>query len=43
MHRRNLAGEFFDDIVIENLLSWKSLEPNVPHHPHPRTAGVRGA
>lgn len=24
MNRRNLAGEFFDDIVTEALLSWKS-------------------
>jgi len=28
MNRRNLAGEFFDDIVTEVLLSWKSDEPN---------------
>jgi hypothetical protein len=28
MNRRNLAGEFFDDIVTEALLSWKSPEPN---------------
>jgi hypothetical protein len=28
MNRRNLAGEFFDDIVTESLLSWKSPEPN---------------
>jgi len=28
MNRRNLAGEFFDDIVTEALLSWKSSEPN---------------
>ena len=27
MNRRNLAGEFFDDIVTEALLSWKSPEP----------------
>jgi len=26
MHRRNLAGESFDDIVTEALLSWKSGE-----------------
>jgi hypothetical protein len=28
MNRRNLAGEFFDDIVTDALLSWKSSEPN---------------
>lgn len=28
MNRRNLSGEFFDDIVIEALLSWKYPEPN---------------
>jgi hypothetical protein len=28
MNRRNLAGEFFDDIVTEALLSWKSPEQN---------------
>ena len=28
MHRRNLAGELFDDIVTEALLSWKSGEAN---------------
>jgi len=28
MNRRNLAGEFFDDIVTEALLSWESPEPN---------------
>ena len=28
MNRRNMAGEFFDDIVTEALLSWKSPEPN---------------
>jgi hypothetical protein len=28
MNRRNLAGELFDDIVTEALLSWKSPEPN---------------
>jgi hypothetical protein len=27
MNRRNLAGEFFDDIVTEVLLSWKNLKP----------------
>ena len=34
MNRRNLAGEFFDDIVTEALLSWKSPEPNVSHQRH---------
>ena len=29
MNRRNLAGEFFDDIVTEALLSWKSPEPKI--------------
>jgi hypothetical protein len=28
MNRRNLAGEFFDDIVTEALLAWKSPDPN---------------
>ena len=28
MNRRNLAGEFFDDIVTEALLTWKSDIPN---------------
>ena len=28
MNRRNLAGEFFDDIVTEALLAWKYPEPN---------------
>ena len=28
MNRRNMSGEFFDDIVTEALLSWKSPEPN---------------
>jgi hypothetical protein len=28
MNRRNLAGEFFDDIVTEALLAWKSPNPN---------------
>jgi hypothetical protein len=42
MNRRNLAGEFFDDIVTEALLSWKSPEPNVRDH-LPRKAGTQGA
>jgi hypothetical protein len=29
MYCRNLAGEFFDNIVTEELLSWKSTEPNI--------------
>ena len=29
MNSRNMSGEFFDDIVTEALLSWKSPEPNV--------------
>jgi hypothetical protein len=32
MNRRNLSGEFFDDIVTEALLSWKSPEPNASDH-----------
>jgi hypothetical protein len=28
MNRRNLAGEFFDDIVTEALLSWEFPDPN---------------
>jgi hypothetical protein len=28
MNRRNLAGEFFDDIVTEALLSWKASDQN---------------
>ena len=28
MNRRNLAGEFFDDIVTDALLSWKFPKPN---------------
>ena len=33
MNRRNLAGEFFDDIVTEALLSWKSPEQNTKDTP----------
>jgi hypothetical protein len=28
MNRRNLAGEFFDDLVDEALLAWQSPDPN---------------
>jgi hypothetical protein len=39
MNRRNLAGEFFDDIVTEALLSWKSPEPNDQGEPQPAHRG----